>query len=115
MRKGLSLKHKLKMRSNFRCSGNKLKFGEVRDFVKEASTAETTTASVKPSPETNNDFDAALIEDDMASFNNFLNNKDKVFGLSENTSDLSTKIPILEETIPVYAKLKKNTNIALSA
>ena len=78
------------MRFNFDCSGKKLTFGEVKDVVKQASTAETTTASVKPSTAANYDSDAALIEDDMANFISFVNSKDEEFGFKENVAYFST-------------------------
>ena len=87
-----------------------LPISQVKDVVKQASTTESNTASIKPSTATNYDSDAALIEDNMADFNSFVNNKDEEFGFAENVVDLSTKI------VPVYAQLKKlqrlQTNIA---
>ena len=86
------------MRSNFDCSGKKLTFGEIKDFIKnldkKIATAGTTTASVKPSTATDYDSDAALIEDALDNYDSFTNNMVEEFGFSQNSADVIPKIVI---------------------
>ena len=111
-RQQISKKLNLNTRKIQGCKGSgKVKFGEVKDIKFIAPEVSAASTYIKPPTTTNYDFDASGVEDDIANFNNYQCVENVDFGFSKNSADLSTKIPISEETIPSYEELKKTASI----
>ena len=95
------------------CKGSgKIKFGDLKDLSFKKPGVKAASTFIKPSTSSNYDSDASGVEDDIVNFSNYKSEEIVTFGFSQNSAEVTTKIPITKETIPSYTEMEKTASIA---